>query len=51
MHLIVLSSTTDKTDRISNHLWHRWRHEFVVNLLETQGTSKLNINSKKVMLC
>ena len=26
----------------------RWRHEYVVNLRETQRTSKLNINSLKV---
>ena len=50
-NLTVLSSTTDKINRISNHFWHRWRHEYVVNLCETQGTSKLNINSPKIMLC
>ena len=27
-NLIVLSSTTDKINRISNHLLDRWRHEF-----------------------
>ena len=26
-NLIVLSSTTDKINRISSHFWHRWRHE------------------------
>ena len=26
----------------------RWRHEYVVNLLETQQTSKLNKNSLKI---
>ena len=45
-NLTVLSSTTDKINRISNHFWHRWRHEYVVNLRETQQTSKL-----KIMLC
>ena len=33
-NLTVLSSTTDKINRISNHFWHRWRHEYVVNLCE-----------------
>ena len=50
-NLTVFSSTTDKINRISNHFWHRWRHEYVVNLCETQGASKLNINSPKIMLC
>ena len=49
--LIVPSSTTDRIDRISNHFWHRWGHEYVVNLRETQRASKLNINSQKIMLC
>ena len=31
-NLTVLSSTADK---ISNHFWHRWRHEYVLNLCET----------------
>ena len=44
----VLSSTTDKINRISNHFLDRWRHECAVNLRETQRTSKLNINSLKV---
>ena len=35
-NLIVLSSTTDKINRISNHFWDRWRHEYAVNLSETQ---------------
>ena len=48
-NLTVLSSTTDKINRISNHFWHRWRHEYVVNLCETQQASKLNINSQKIM--
>ena len=43
-----LTSTTDKIKRISNHFWHRWRHEtYVVNLRETQQASKLNTNSQK----
>ena len=46
-NLTVLSSTADKINRISNHFWYRWRHEYVVNLPETQRTSKLNINSQK----
>ena len=49
-NLTVLSSTTDKINRFSNHFWHRWRHEYVVNLRETQRASKLNINSQKIML-
>ena len=32
---------------MSNHFLDRWRHEYVVNLRETQRTSKLNINSLK----
>ena len=47
-NLTVLSSTTDKLNRISNHFLDRWRHEYVVNLRETQRTSKLNINSLKI---
>ena len=50
-NLTVLSSTADKINRISNHSWHRWRHEYVVKLCETQRASKLNINFKKIMLC
>ena len=50
-NLTFLPSTTDKINRISNHFWHRWRHEYEVNLRETQRTSKLNINSQKIMLC
>ena len=26
-NLTVLSSTTDKINRISNHFWDRWRHD------------------------
>ena len=33
---------------MSNHFLDRWRHEYVVNLRETQQTSKLNINSLKI---
>ena len=43
-NLTVLSSITDKINRIRNHFWDRWRNEYVVNLRETQRTSKLNIN-------
>ena len=50
-NLTVLSSTTNKINRISKHFWHRWRYLYVVNLRETQRGSKLNINSQKVMLC
>ena len=46
-NLTVLSSTTDKINRISNHFWDRWRHEYIVNLHETQQTSKLNIKTRK----
>ena len=48
-NLTVLSSTTDKLNRISNYFWHRWGHEYVVNLRETQRILKLNI--KKVKRC
>ena len=41
--LTVRSSTTDNINRICNHFLDRWRHEYVVNLRETQRTSKLNI--------
>ena len=47
-NLTVLSGTTDKINHISNHFWHRWRHEFAVNLRETQRASKLNIKSQKL---
>ena len=50
-NLTVLSSAADKTNCISNHFWHRWKHKYVVNLCETQRASKLNINSQKIMLC
>ena len=50
-NLTVLSSTTDKINRIRNHFWHRWRNEYVLNLHETQRTSKLNIKSQKFMFC
>ena len=48
MNLTVLSKATDKINRISNNFWNKWRHEYVVNLRETQRTSKLNINSPKI---
>ena len=35
-NLTVLSSTTDRIIRNSNHFWDRWRHEYAVNLSETQ---------------
>ena len=47
-NLTVLSSTTDKINRISNHFLDRWRYEYVVNLRDTQRTSKLSINSLKI---
>ena len=43
----VLSSTTDKINRISNPFWDRWRHEYVIHLRETQRISKLNIKKGK----
>ena len=46
-NLTVLSSTSDKINQISNHFLDRWRHGHVVNLRETQQTSKLDINSLK----
>ena len=46
--LTVHSSTTNKVNRISNHFWDRRRHEYVINLRETQPTSKLNINSTQI---
>ena len=45
-NLTVFSRTTDKINRINNHFCHRWRHEYVLNVGETQRASKLNINSK-----
>ena len=47
-NLTVLSCTTDKINHISNHFCDKWRHEYVVNLRETQRTSKLNIKSPKI---
>ena len=46
-NLTVLSSTTDKIKRISNHFWGSWRQEYVVNLREPQRISKLNIKRRK----
>ena len=34
-NLTILSSTTDKINRISNHVLDRWRHVYVVKLRET----------------
>ena len=50
-NLTVLSSTTDKINRITNHFAYRWRHKYVANLCETQRASKLDMNSQKIMLC
>ena len=50
-NLTILSSTTDKINRISNHFRHRCRYEYVVNLCETQRASILNVNFQKIMLC
>ena len=47
-NLTVLSNTTDKINCLGNRFWNRWRHEYVVNLCETQWSPKLNINSSKV---
>ena len=46
--LTVLSNTTDKINRIIKHFWGRWRHEYVANLREAEGASKLNIHSPKI---
>ena len=35
-------------NRISNHFWDRWRHEYVVILPGTQKASKSNINAPKI---
>ena len=35
-NLTTLSSTTDEINYISNHFWDSWRHEYVVNLRQTQ---------------
>ena len=47
-NLTILSSPTDKKNCISSHFLDRWRHGYIVNLCETRGTSKLNINSLKI---
>ena len=49
-NLTALSNTADKTNGISNHFWHVRRREYVVNLCGTQPASKLNINSKEIVL-
>ena len=50
-NLTVLSNTTDKINRISNHFCFKLRHEYVVNLFKRQRASKLNVNFQKIMLC
>ena len=40
-NLDILSSTSDKINRISNHFLDMWRHGYIVNLRETQRISKL----------
>ena len=50
-NITLLSGPTDKINCINNHFCNRWRHEYVVNLRETQETSKLNMNSQKIMFC
>ena len=47
-NLDVLSSTSDKINRISNHFLNWWRHGYAVNLRETQRISKLYTNSLKI---
>ena len=47
-NLTVLSTSTGKINRISNHFWDGWRLEYVENLCEAQRTSKLNLNSPKI---
>ena len=44
---LVFLILPDKINRISNHFWDRWRHKYVVNLHETQQTSKLSIKRGK----
>ena len=46
-NLTVLSVFTDKINRISNYFWNIWKHKYVVNLCETQGTTKLKIKRGK----
>ena len=40
-------TSTDKINCISKHFWGTYRH-YIVNLRETQQTSKLNINSQEI---
>ena len=49
-NLTILSNTADRINRISTHFLNRWRHEYVVNLCETERASKLIINFQKIML-
>ena len=46
-NLTVLSAFTDKINRISNYFWNIWKRKYVVNLCETQGTTKLEIKRGK----
>ena len=50
-NLTVLQSTTDKINHTSNNFLDRWRQGYIINLCETQGTSKLNINSINYTEC
>ena len=50
-NLTILSNTADRINRISTHFLNRWRHEYAVNLCETEQASKLIINFQKIMLC
>ena len=44
----VLSSTTNKINRISNDFLDRWSYVYIRNLRQTQRTSKLNVNPLKI---
>ena len=35
---------------MSNYFLDRWRHEYVINLRETQRTLELNVNSLKIIV-
>ena len=47
---LIVFPGTHKINCINNHFLHRWGHDFVLNLCETQQTSKLNTNSQEIML-
>ena len=47
-NLTVLSSATDRINRVRNYFWDKWRHEYVINPCETQRISKANINPSKI---